>query len=145
MSYADIELSSSSDYLKFTSGQVVTFNILTKNPSKSVVHFEQGKKSACLLKDCDLCAAGNKAKQRWSIEVWDRKDNSVKKLEFGPSIAGQLKSIAEMMQEHGKTIHNTDIRVKTTGSGMETEYSVLSVPMSSEIPGDVLEKYSVPF
>lgn len=143
--YADMEIEGSSDYVKLTAGSVVTFHILSQKPSKSVVHWVEKKKASCMGKDCENCADGDKPKQRWTADVWDRKDQKVKKLEFGSMIAGQLKAIAEMMTENQLTIHDTDIRIKTTGSGLETEYSVLHVPMSGTIPDEVLEKYEVPF
>lgn len=145
MSYTDLDVNSNSDYLKFTAGNIVTFNLLTKNPTKTIVHFNQNKRFSCMGKECDLCANGNKPKQRWAADVWDRKDNAIKKIEFGPSIAGQFKSIAEMMAETGKTIHDTDIRIKTTGASLETEYSVLAIPMTTPIPQEVRDKYEVPF
>jgi len=145
MSFIDLTIEGSSDYLKLTAGTVVTFNILTRSPSKEVIHWENKKKALCSGKDCDMCAEGNKPKQRWTIDVWDRKDFKVKKFEFGASIASQLKSIAEMMAESNQTIHDTDIRIKTEGSGIDTEYSVLHVPKGPALPQDVTDKYEVPF
>jgi len=145
MSYTDIEIEGGSDYIKLTSGSVVSFHILSPTPTKSVVHWQERKKVSCMGKDCDLCASGDRPKQRWTADVWDRKDQKVKKLEFGSMIAGQFKAIAEMLAETAQTIHQIDIRIKTTGAGLETEYSVLHIPMSGEIPQDVLEKYEIPF
>lgn len=144
MGFNDLDVDSGGDYIKLVAGNVVTFHILTRDPKKDSVHWKNQKKSSCLGKSCELCAEGNKPKSRWTIEVWDRKDNSLKKLEFGSMIASQLKSIAEMMAENNQTIHDTDIRIKTTGSSLETEYSVLHVPMSGTIPQDVTDRF-IPF
>lgn len=145
MSFTDIEVDGGGDYIKLTAGTVVTFHILSQTPTKSVVHWENKKKTTCFGKECDQCAEGNKPKQRWVIDVWDNKESKVKKLEFGSMIASQFKAIAEMMAENKQTIHDIDVRVKTTGSGLETEYSVLHVPMTASIPEEIKEKYSVPF
>lgn len=145
MSFANMEIESSGDYLKLTAGNVVTFNILSKTPAKSVVHWVNKKKENCIGNGCDFCLQDNKPKQRWIIDVWDRKEQKVKKLEFGSMIAGQLKSIAEMLAETQQDIHDVDIRVKTTGSSLETEYSVLHVPKSGMIPSETSDKYNVPF
>lgn len=145
MSYADLEIGGSGDYIKLVAGNPVTLNILTRKPNKEIIHWENKKKTACLGDKCDMCAEGNKPKQRWVVDVYDRKDSKVKKFEFGASIASQLKSIAEMMAETGKTIHGTDVRIKTEGSGLETAYSVLPVPMGSPIPQDIADKFDVPF
>jgi len=145
MSYKDLDIDGGSDYIKLTSGSVVNFHILTQNPEKSVIHWEDKKKTNCAGVDCELCANGSKPKQRWTIEVWDRKDQKVKKLEFGAMIASQFKSIAEMLAENAQNIHEVDIRVKTTGSGLETDYSVLHVPFNGVIPTEILDKYGLPF
>jgi len=145
MSYTDMEIEGGSDYIKLTAGSVVTFHILTRDPDKKVIHWQNKKKIVCPGKECDLCGNGDKPKARWTADVWDRKDQAIKKLEFGSMIAGQFKSIAEMLSEASQDIHQVDIRIKTTGSGLETEYSVLHVPMTGTIPQDVEDKYSVPF
>lgn len=145
MGFNDIDVESSSDYVKLTAGNVVTFHILTRDPKKDSVHWKNQKKSSCLGKECELCAEGNKAKSRWTIEVFDRKDSLIKKLEFGSMIATQLKAIAEMLAENKQTVHDVDIRIKTTGSGLETEYSVLHVPATGLIPQEIQDKYEFPF
>lgn len=146
MSFTDIEIEDNSDFLKFKSGEVVTFRILSQTPDKTVVHWIDKKKASCTgAKTCEYCAQGDKPKQRWQCEVWDRKSQSVKKIEFGAMIAGQMKAIAEMLAESQATIHTVDIRVKTTGSNLETEYSVLHVPSNGTIPTDIMEKFEVPF
>ena len=143
--YGDMEIEGGGEYIKLTAGTVVTVHLLSREPKKENVHWSDRKRSNCMGKVCDLCAEGNKPKQRWIAEIWDRKSEALKKLEFGAMIAGQLKSIAEMLAETQQTIHDVDIRIKTTGNGMETEYSVLHVPMSGEIPQEVKDKFAVPF
>lgn len=147
MSFTDMDIEGgNSEFLKLTSGTVVNIHILSPSPTKSVIHWENKKKVNCLGGSaCELCLNGDRPKQRWTCDVWDRKDKTVKKFEFGSMIASQLKAIAEMMAESQKTIHDTDIRIKTTGSNLETEYSVLHVPATDEIPSEVTEKYSIPF
>lgn len=149
--YSDMDIDGGSgDYLRLKSGEVVTFNILSRTPEKNVIHWIDKKKTNCLGKDaCDFCAEGNKPKQRWTITVWDRKEQKEKKLEFGPAIASHIKAVAEMQAENQQTIHQTDIRIKTSGSGLETEYAVLPCPMIGSIPNDIMLKYrsddEVPF
>jgi len=147
--YSDMEVDGgSSDYLKLKSGETVTFNILSQKPEKEVIHWQNKKRVKCLGKEkCDLCMEGDKPKQRWQIMVWDRKEQKEKKFEFGASIASQIKAIAEMQQESQSTIHMTDIRIKTVGSGLETEYTVLPAPQIGTIPAEVKAKHSeeVPF
>jgi len=144
MSYSDIEIEEGVDFLKLKAGEPVKFHILSPTPSKEIVHWENKKKEKCLGKDCALCARGNKPKQRWVIDVWERKAQAVKKLEFGPMIAGQFKAIDKMMKENGKTIRDTDIRIETTGNDLDTEYSVLPIPESGVIPQETIDQY-VPF
>lgn len=146
MGFTDIEVDSGGDYIELIGGTVVSFHILSASPQKDVIHWKDRKKSSCIGKGCELCAEGNKAKQRWTIEVFDRKDQKVKKLEFGAMIATQLKAIAEMLAENHQTVRDIDIRIKTTGSGLETEYNVINTPMGGEISREISEKYpDLPF
>lgn len=143
--YANLEVETAGDYIKLTAGNVVTIHILSPKPEKSSVHWINEKKSICSGEGCEHCANGNQPKTRWIIDVWERKEQKVKKLEFGAMIASQLKGIAELQAEGQKTIHDTDIRIKTTGAKLTTEYSVLPVPMTGIIPPEVTEKYEIPF
>lgn len=145
MSFSDMDIDGGSDYVKLTAGSVVTIHILSQSPDKAVIHWADRKKSMCSGAGCEMCAKGDKAKQRWTCDVWDRKDLKVKKFEFGSMIASQLKSIAEMLAETQQDIHQVDIRIKTSGSGLETDYSVLHVNMVGPIPPDVQNKYEIPF
>lgn len=133
MGYSDIKVNESSDYLKLVAGQAVTVHFLTEHPESEFVHWINREKKICSGAGCEYCS-DDKPKQRWSVSVIDRSDGKEKKFEFGPMIAGQLKEIDEMQRQSSggkKTIHDTDVRIKTTGSGLDTEYSVLPVPMSS--------------
>lgn len=143
--YTEMEVEGGGDYIKLTAGNVVTLHILSPKPDKSIIHWVNKKKSNCMGKECEFCANGDKPKTRWLIDVFERKEQKVKKFEFGNMVASQLKSIAEMMAENQQTIHDTDIRIKTTGAGLETEYSVLHVPMSGTIPPEIMQRYEIPF
>lgn len=145
MSFTDLDIEGGSDYVKLVAGSVVTFHILSQTPDKKVIHWVDKKKVVCEGKGCEKCLNGDKPKQRWTCDVWDRKDQKVKKLEFGSMIASQFKAIAEMLAESQQTIHDIDIRIKTTGSGLETDYSVLNVPANGLIPHEIMERFSVPF
>lgn len=143
--YTDLDADTGGDYVKLSAGNVVTLHILSQKPEKSVIHWVNKKKSSCIGEECENCANGDKPKKRWVADVWDRKEQKVKKLEFGSMIASQLKGIAELQAEGQKTIHDTDIRIKTTGAELTTEYNVLPVPMTGIIPPEITEKYSAPF
>lgn len=145
MSFTDIDVEGGSDYIKLVAGGVVTFHILSDTPDKKVIHWADKKKITCSGKGCELCSNGDRPKQRWTADVWDRKDLKVKKLEFGAMIATQLKAIAEMLAENQQKIQDIDIRIKTSGSGLETDYNVLHVPVNGTIPQEIMEKYEVPF
>lgn len=146
MSFADdLDVKENSEFMKLKAGEVVAFNILSRKPVKSLIHWENKKKIECTTDSCEQCQKGNKPKQRWVIDVWDRKENVVKKLEFGASIASQMKAISEVLTENGQTIHDVDLRVKTSGSGLETEYNVINVPKAGPIPQSIMDQFEVPF
>jgi len=147
MSFAQgLDVDEGGEYIKLKAGEVATFHILSEIPEKSVVHWVNKEKKSCMGKGkCEYCLEGNKAKQRWSAMVWDRKDKSAKKFEFGASIAKQIKAIAEMLAESQQEIKDVDIRIKTEGSGIDTEYSVLHVPFGGEIPKEIIDQWRLPF
>ncbi len=136
MSFADMKIEGGK-FLKIESGETVDIHILSKEPVKQVIHGFGQEKLACSGSDCHMCAEGETAKQRWLVNVFDRKDKKVKIFEFGPTIARQIKNIAEMLEESEQTIHDVDLRIKAEGSGLNKEYTVMQKPISGEIPADI--------
>ena len=81
----------------------------------------------CPGKDvCPACASGiYRTKRVHAINVWDYESKSVKILEGGNSIFQALKQIKEQIG----TLLSVDISIKKIGTGMDTQYSVIPIPM----------------
>lgn len=127
-------------YLRVKGGDSVDFHIISEHPVKKIVHGFGAGRVICIGadKNCPACVEGETPKQRWLINVWDRKDSKVKIYEFGPSIAKQFKALAEMLAEDQKTVNDVDIRIKAEGSGMDTEYTVMQKAAGPDV-GEVEE------
>lgn len=133
--YANMDIKEGGgQYLKISGGETADINILSPHPIKKVVHGLGKTTTNCLGDKCEHCQAGEKPRQRWIINVWDRKDKTVKLFEFGPMIAKQIKDNAEMLRDENKTVHEVDFRIKCTGSGMDTEYTVMRKELGEPIP-----------
>jgi len=93
----------------------------------------EGKYSSkiCQGEGCPYCLQGNEPKNRYAWTVIDREDGQVKILEVGWQIYGQLLAYAKD-EDYGE-LTGYDIKIKRTGEGLETEYSVVASPKKSEI------------
>lgn len=144
MSYQDMDVDAGAGkYLRVKGGESADIHILTEVPFKMVCHGFGKERLTCAGKECRMCAEGETPKTRWIINVFDRKDNAVKIYEFGPSIARQVKAIAEMLAEQQQTVHDVDLRIKAEGSGMDTEYTVLHRKMTGPMPAE-LKLHKIP-
>jgi hypothetical protein len=136
MSFTDMKIEGGK-FLKIEGGQTVDIHVLSKEPVKQVNHGFGQEKVSCSGANCQLCEEGETAKQRWLINVYDRREKKVKIYEFGPSIARQIKAIAEMLSESSQTIHSVDLRIKAEGEGINKEYTVMQKPSAGEVPSDL--------
>lgn len=136
MSFADMKIEGGK-FLKIESGQSVDIHILSEAPVKQVIHGFGADKLTCVGDGCHMCEEGETPKQRWIINVWDRKDKKVKIFEFGSTIARQIKAIAEMLKEDGQTVNTIDLRIKAEGSKPNITYTVMQKPATGEIPADI--------
>lgn len=137
MSFTDGLKIDGGKFLKIEGGETVDIHILSTEPVKQVIHGFGQEKLTCSGPGCHMCAEGENPKQRWLVNVLDRRDSKVKIFEFGTTIARQIKAIAELLDESKQTINNIDLRIKAEGSGINKEYTVLQKPMSGSIPSDV--------
>lgn len=139
--YADMDIPESGGiFLKVKGGESVDIHILSTEPMKKIVHGWGKNRTSCMGERCHDCDEGAKPKTRWMINILDRKDNSVKIYEFGAAIARQIRDIADMLREDGKTIHDIDLRIKAEGTGKETEYTVMNRPAGPVPEGLVLHE-----
>jgi hypothetical protein len=142
MSYAEMQINGGK-FLKIESGETVDIHVLSKAPVKQVIHGFGSEKLSCVGSNCHLCEDGETPKQRWLINVFDRKDKKVKIFEFGATIARQIKNIAEMLSESKQTIHDVDLRIKADGAGLNKEYTVMQKSLGGNIPSD-LKLHKIP-
>ena len=95
-------------------------------PGKTV-NGPKGKVVICPGKNiCPACAVGlYRTKRVHAINVWDYEMKAVKILEGGNSIFQPLKQIKDQIG----TLQTVDISIKKMGSGKDTSYSVIPIPM----------------
>lgn len=71
--------------------------------------------------NCQLCAQGNEAKQKWRGLAIDRSINEVRLLDAGPVIGNQ---ICEKLSERGLDFTDCELIITKTGEGLKTQYDV---------------------
>ena len=142
MGYSDMKIDSGK-YLKIDNAPV-DIHILSKTPVVSLQHGWGEDKLTCAGEDCNACSEGETPKQRFFVNVWDRKDKKVKIYEFGGAVARQIRAIAEMLEEGQQTIHDVDLRIKKDGSDKQTKYTVMNRPLSGEIIPEDVKLYPLP-
>jgi hypothetical protein len=129
-------ISSSSKYLKLHEGEnkiriVSEAGVMGK-------HWIEKKTIICIGKDegCSGCETGNDPKPVWLCYVIDRTDNKIKLAEFGYTIIQQIQKLAQSEEYKFDVIPPYDITIVKTGSGLETEYTVIAsrkdTPLTAE-------------
>jgi hypothetical protein len=126
-------LSSEGKFLKFDDGESVDIHILNDEPVSEISHGFGKTKAVCNGNgQCAACTDGDYPKERWKTNVLIRASNKVKIWEFGWGVMSQIKEIAGMLEEEGKTLESVDLRVKASGDKLERKYTIVqkaSAPM----------------
>ena len=141
-SYGNLQSETKSLYLKVKEGKPVDIHILTKSDDvvHEFIHFTDDKKRIRCNQNatCAYCKDGDKSREMWRIAVYNWNERAVQVFDFGYGVFGGIKSIAQMLEESGETIHQVDLRILATGSGKGTKYTVLQKPMKETLPLDLL-------
>lgn len=141
MSYSDMDIRDTGKYLKIKGGETAHFHIVTKHPKVEMVHGFGKEKLHCKGDGCISCKRGDPVKQRFFINVYDRKAGKLKVYEFGSGVARSIKELALLLKEDGRTVHDVDFKIRASGSGLETRYTVMQVPKSGHCPVSYAEEF----
>lgn len=123
------------DFLKIKSGETVTIRIITET-----FYRQQVTKDGTLVDTREFkpeqweevrVSGEFTLKDRFLWGVWSRDDTRAYILEVGASIYNQVKDLA-IDPEYGDP-RSYDIKIKRTGEGLETKYSVLPGKNNTEI------------
>jgi hypothetical protein len=99
----------------------------------------------CSIKDCPLCAAGDKPSRRWLIGVISRKTGTFKLLDISYAVFSQIQKYAKNTQRWGDpTKYDIDIVVDKNG-GPTGYYAVQPIPKEPLSVADQTIKDSVDF
>lgn len=98
-----------------------TVQILSKEPTRRDVHWVQGQSKDCTGPECTYCKTGSKPAARWSVDVDTDEGQLV--WEMSNAVLNVVEDIAEL---EGALEYLT-LRVKRTGSGTSTRYTVIPI------------------
>ena len=92
----------------------------------------------CCGEGCPLCAAGNKPKLSYYVNIFDRADNKVKILRFGVTVR---KALYNLYRKYGD-LSQFDIIITREGTGLDTQYSIMPAPPKEnmEFTPEIIEK-----
>lgn len=125
------ESTENADYVKLESGKDAVLHVLDKEPVSIFKHFVQAEKKYYKCKNTDNCPycmkpdASDKLR-KFAINVFNLSQKKVQILEQGKQVFGQMKKILEVW----KDLDRADLVVKKSGTGIDTEYTVVAVPTS---------------
>lgn len=134
MSYSEIKIKTTGKFLKVDAGSPQDIRLYDASPFEVMKHAKANSSPICEGEGCGWCAEGDVAKQKFVTNVYS---HSLKKLmiyEYGTSIAKQLQSIAKTLEEEGRSIMDTDLKIEATGSGMQKRYTVTPRMTSKPVP-----------
>lgn len=107
-------------FLKFTPDEGVKLRILTNDP---------------------LVNKDKWGNTRYSFVVWNFNEDKAQILSKGMSILRQLQEL-HTSDEWGGDIRKINIRITSTGEGMETRYTVMPLPNSTDLTNDQVKQAS---
>ena len=109
------------NFLKWSDGETKELIVLSTEPVVRKIHWTQNHSADCTGATCALCAAGDKPKLRWTVHVEDLNG------EHDWDIANQTCSDLETMAEMTGHLVGLVLRVKRTGAGRLTRYTLMPV------------------
>lgn len=132
MSFKTLKVSSgNSIYLKLEEG---TSRIrIVSEPIEIWTIFNRAEKTAKKYLDEELLqndVNAKDARKRFAMWVIDRKDGEMRMAEVGQTIANALQVLANDPDYGFDTIPPYDIKITKSGSGLDTEYTVMQSPAS---------------
>ena len=101
----------------------------------------KGCSVTCIGKNCPVCELIKQAKKdkvktslssrkTHAINVLDREDGKVKLIDKGNGLFDALIGVREMLMDDVGDITNYDVKIKVTGTGMDTSY--VAIPMTAK-------------
>lgn len=119
-------------YLVLTPETPTVIRILSHKPVRKLVHFSNGKRSACFGLGCYLCQRKNKPQQRYLVNVWDVADRKVKVWDFPERARCTL--VEQVLSKHDDP-RQYNIAITRHGNGGGTQYRCERV--AGAIPTDL--------
>lgn len=137
MSYRDVTIKSNSLYLKVEPGTPQVIRLLDESPTEQFKHSDGTKPVACTGDKCIFCMDGKAPMQRFVTNVFNQATQRVQLFEYGSMIAKQLKAISTSLAEENADIMNIDLKIESTGSGMQKKYAVTPRMNSASLPAGI--------
>lgn len=124
MAFSNLEIKSSSKFLKIEAGAPQDVRLLQDTPMERRIHGFGATANECDGETCGFCSQGDEPKQRFSVNIYNHTAKRVMVWEFGPGIAKQLKLISQTVEEDQKNILEVDLKVEAEGSGQSKKYKI---------------------
>jgi len=135
MGFSDLDVAQSGMYLKIKSGEPVTIRLLQETPAMETLHGFGKAASKCEGKECIFCKdPENKAKPRFSINVYSHDLQKVMVWSFGKGVFGQIRDIESNLSKQDVKLTDTDIAINAKGENMEKRYTVQPNLKSKKVP-----------
>lgn len=144
MDWSDIQDTPKSDvnYYKMKNDNVLR---VASKPSLVEIHWEKDindkpVRVVCPGVGCPICAVDIKPQKRYMFKAIDREDGKAKIVETGKTVVDGIKALATD-EDYGNPA-NYDIKIKRSGTGRETKYSVIAGKNSNPITAEEKEMLS---
>lgn len=137
MSFNNLEIKSNSKFLKIEAGTPQDIRLLQDTPMERSIHGFGNTATECEGENCGLCAQGEEAVQRFSVNVYNHTARKVQVWEFGPGIAKQLVSLSKALEEEQKNITDVDLKADAEGSMKSKKYKITPRMTTKPIPPEL--------
>lgn len=134
MGFGNLEIKTNSKFFKIESGHPRDIRLLQDTPMERIIHGFGKEALPCEGNDCSLCAEGQEAKQRFSVNVYDHGLKKVMVWDFGGGVAKEIKKIAISVGEEQRSILDIDLKVEAEGEQKSKKYKITPRMTSKPVP-----------
>lgn len=114
------------DFIKWTDGQARDVQIMSASATSTLGHWVSGKRVQCTGQSCANCMAGDRASERWSLDVLC--EGKTLTWEMANATFALLEDIAEMVGH----LYRLWVKVKRSGTGINTRYTIIPLAQPPE-------------
>lgn len=134
--YGDVQIKSSSKFLKIESGAPQHLIRLLGDALERTAHGFGEDEVLCAGENCPECASGSEPQQRFRCNVYDHNLKKVMVWNYTAAVGRQLQTVALSLHADKTDITDVDLKISASGQNMQKKHLIMPwVPAKIVPPG----------